>query len=778
MQITYPVSAVTPVKQEVSPRLSLEEIISNIRYFFGDASGTVRVRIGNIKGGSTSLVELADLPALLKEHELEKNSISYGFHDCGQSSEHVTKVYWVAIDLDKKPDFASRAQLELLRARFPGAVFIYSNGITLLYRLEGGMTWEESLKYAYQIAREAERVTGLSYDIGTHFTKDMQPARHAGHLFRAPAGFANRRNAPVEVHKPLIEGRNIVADAEGLNYELKVEKVEKPHRNEKAATFPKKKGVGAGSESEKHELCSARLSVRAQVLRKGGTVEQAAAKAAAEFGGSVEEVMKLYRRPGYEPKASASKKEGVSFFKDSTPVDQRGLQSSSRRFQWGFAWWHDFAHSLQGFWDVQRDANVAYLAALSFPEFQYFRTKFRGEFGSDWAAAMRQDVDRCFAKYYDKAALKKVSKRCIWEVQYALTVIQNGSAVAIGAASLSSYSDRQVKRALVELSKKGFVSASGEKRWKKWELTEAGRAAFFLVSPIGTYRWESGIDKVNLEAARVGYALKRFSSSRKVGGISIMTSKRWKTPVSCPTNDIQTMKKLTNEEKTERLAQRKAASAQRKAAAQEQKDRETCLEINNKVSDPILRKYYFEDPAGYRLIKSVYGRAWDLYFKSARAGKVIERPREFSWYLIDSCGERKNSILWRKRRAIARRQREKEEAKRAAATAAALGQPLPAKPTRTRSAKPKVTQPVSLNAYFASLPPRVPSATELALRQIPVIEIKANPDYKEPVRVNRVLEALKAQAAMPISAPAAETESKSQASCPQLADGVTVSHAS
>lgn len=132
----------------------------------------------------TRLFKVEQLPALLAQNPKSKISVSYASISGGQNDEHVKVVTAICIDLDPlEGQHASRAQIQTLQDRFPGAGVVWSNGVTLLYRIMP-MTWHQALPYAYQIAREAVKITGLEYDIATHFRKSGEPGLQRNHLFR------------------------------------------------------------------------------------------------------------------------------------------------------------------------------------------------------------------------------------------------------------------------------------------------------------------------------------------------------------------------------------------------------------------------------------------------------------------------------------------------------------------------------------------------------------------------------------------------------------------
>jgi len=198
--------------------------------FLPPPTARVRVRVGELlqvtyqphvlaapnhirlrEAGGTFLAPVADLVAIGKAYPKEKISVSLAAHIGGQTNRHVILVVAVGIDLDCRDGFATREQVDLLRSRFPGAGLIWSNGVTLFYLLESAgqvsnetavATWERALPAVYQIGREAERVSGLVYDLGCHLRDDANAAAHAGHLYRAPIGWASRRAAPPEFFPP------------------------------------------------------------------------------------------------------------------------------------------------------------------------------------------------------------------------------------------------------------------------------------------------------------------------------------------------------------------------------------------------------------------------------------------------------------------------------------------------------------------------------------------------------------------------------------------------
>ncbi|PTY04539.1 hypothetical protein DB347_17650 [Opitutaceae bacterium EW11] len=196
----------------------------------------VRVRVGNLnsvaflpptgvaervvsfrRGGGTFLARVQDLEAIASRYPHEKVSVSLAAYSNGQSQDCVVLVTAVAVDLDAPGSWATREMVELLRKRFPEAALIWSNGVTLLFpldrtpqthRCKAVQAWHDALPAAFQVGREAERLSGLTYDVGTHFCANGSPAEHAAHLFRAPFGWADRRKAVPEFFAPLSEDRS------------------------------------------------------------------------------------------------------------------------------------------------------------------------------------------------------------------------------------------------------------------------------------------------------------------------------------------------------------------------------------------------------------------------------------------------------------------------------------------------------------------------------------------------------------------------------------------
>ncbi len=190
-----------------------------ISNYLPPAGAIVRIRVeqpGAVRSPSW-LVPVAQLPHLAAANPRAKISVTYAALEGGEYDENVTEVTAVAIDLDVKPGHATAEQVTTLRERFPGAGCVWSNGVTLLYRLEG-LPWEIGLILAYQIAREAEATTGLGYDVTTHYKKDGTPGKQRNHLFRFAAGWASRRSAAVEFFEPIDPTRSLADDATGLNH--------------------------------------------------------------------------------------------------------------------------------------------------------------------------------------------------------------------------------------------------------------------------------------------------------------------------------------------------------------------------------------------------------------------------------------------------------------------------------------------------------------------------------------------------------------------------------
>jgi hypothetical protein len=129
-------------------------------------AGLVRVQLNTNK---TYLLPVSCLPSVAAKNPKKKIAVSYASFRGGQSYDHVREVTSVCIDLDvPKEEFVSREKVEALHRRFPRAALVVSHGVTLIYKLPRGLTWEASLTYAVPIGAEAEATFDLKYDVGTH----------------------------------------------------------------------------------------------------------------------------------------------------------------------------------------------------------------------------------------------------------------------------------------------------------------------------------------------------------------------------------------------------------------------------------------------------------------------------------------------------------------------------------------------------------------------------------------------------------------------------------
>ncbi|PTY04540.1 hypothetical protein DB347_17655 [Opitutaceae bacterium EW11] len=343
------------------------------------------------------------------------------------------------------------------------------------------------------------------------------------------------------------------------------------------------------------------LAIRFECLRKGGTVEEAAAIAAAELQMEATEVLALYRKDGFEPLPvfrKGARKEAPWRSTNENDYGVIGLKSSSRRFQRSKTWWANFAHSLQGFWDLRCDEQTALKGCLEFPELAPFVEQFRKECsvsGHDWLEEIRKDIHRCCERFANRGALAKVSEQCLRGVREALEKLESANAVAI--AKVAGYCVRQIKNALYELAKLGEVSRTGTAKGQKWSLTAKGRARL----PCNTVSMTCK-ERVDLS---VPFAFLLFAPGRV-----------WRKPQGCPRNHrpTRTMAQYRAEQ-----AARKAATAARRAEAKAVQTRQ-CIEQMD-ISDR-ARAFWSLDHGAFRRAHSTWaflkkqGRTsftWDHY---------------------------------------------------------------------------------------------------------------------------------------------------------------------
>lgn len=553
----------------------------------------------------TRLVLVDQLPQLAVANPRAKISVTYAALAGGENDEHVTTVTAVAIDLDVKPGHASLDQITILRERFPGSAIVWSNGATLLYRINT-MTWHQALPYAYQIAKEAQRITGLSYDIGTHYRKSGEPGKQRNHLFRYAGGWASRRNSVVEFFEPKDSSRSLVDDAVGLRH---------PPIQPPPPRQPSKKPTeisgdlfaecesGAGTTgSIDSGLCSTLLRHGRAAILEGKSLEQAAEIAAAATSQPVAEVKLLFARPGYRPGENIKKGTRRWWSTDAAAVGLLGLQSSSRRIQRTRTTLANFGHSLQSFWDVGCDPLLALEGVLRFPEFEVFRSWFRSEYGEDWGRAMWEDVSACHTKFGLRTGLAEVSKNTLHLVRQAL---EGSSLSASAIAKTVDRCLRQTKRALYQLQTEGHVVSQGKNRGLVWSLNRD-----IHMELGGTEKVMMGVD----------VALHRFPSKRQVGQRKLMELRVWKRPRGCPANTPGAMSRV----KAAAVARRKAAKredlASRRALEARVKDQGTVKEIQRLNLPPSTEQLLVQRPAFFRKIKGAWGYAWAQYRKGSARG--------------------------------------------------------------------------------------------------------------------------------------------------------------
>jgi len=573
------------------------------------------------KGGPvpTRLVRVNELPAIVAAHPKAKISITYAAMRGGQSHDHVAEEWSVCIDMD---GIATRADVERLQRRFPGAAAIFANGVSLLYRIPPGMAWEDAVRLCLQIGAEAETITQLHHD------RQTVVGRQRNHLFRYPGAWAHKREARVEWFEPLDSNRGLVEDAAGLAHVIPTGASKKPIKG----VSTKKTGGKKRAESVDTSNSSALLKARLAALRAGKTVAEAAAIAAASVGVPLAEAEALFNRPGYEPKPVIGREFTAA---DDADVGMVGLVSSSRVRQRHFSWWANFAHSLQSFWDVGRGAPVAFLGVTHFPELAIFVERFKAEFGKDWKKALWQDISRCYERFGERKGLRPVSKHCFDEVRAALA---QGPASAVELAKRSGFSDRQIKRAVKELAKKGEVTATGKKRWQKWALTQQAPQI------LSGHTEELKGKKVEMGCLGERHALP---------GCGPLPRKRVRRPAGCPQNTRRTRQQFN--------AERKAAATARKTAAAAAKDQKTCQEIRSLRLPAAVEAAWVSRPADFRLLKGNWAYRTKEYYSTPREKRRGDEPAPLAATLIKE---------WRYPCIV--RALKKKAAKRAARRASAL----------------------------------------------------------------------------------------------------------
>lgn len=560
----------------------------------------------------TRLVRVDDLALLAAKNPKAKISVTYAAMGDGQNEEHVDDVTSIAIDLDVKPGHASRDQIMALRERFPGAAIVWSNGATLLYRIHP-MTWHQALPFAYQIAKEAERITGLSYDIGTHFRKSGEPGKQRNHLFRYPAGWASRRNAPVEFFEPLNSNRSIIDDAVGLHHPPIQPPPPRPpsarNRDASGDLFAESESTSGSIDTT---LCSTLLRHGRAARREGKSIEQAAEFASVATGHPLAEVKLLFSRPGYIPGENIGKGTRRWWSKDAIEVGMIGLQSSSRRIQRSRTMLANFGHSLQSFWDAGCEPVLALEGVLRFPEFEAFRNWFRSEYGVDWGKAMWEDVEACHLKFGLRTGLALVSESTLRLVQQAL---EDRPLSAPAIAKITGRCLRQIKRALYQLRTGGSVIPQGKNKGKVWSLYR------------DTHKELD--ERKEKEGMGVEVALHRFPSERKVGQRALMELRAWKRPLGCPANTPGAMNRVKVAVAAQRKAVKKEAAASRRALEAQAKDENTIEEIQRLHLPTPTEQWLMKRPADYRQIKGAWGYALARHLDGMSPGKPPLPLREW-----------------------------------------------------------------------------------------------------------------------------------------------------
>lgn len=567
----------------------------------------------------TRLVRVDDLAQLAAKNPKAKISISYAAMLGGENDEHVTAVTSIAIDLDIKPGHASYDQIMALRERFAGAAIVWSNGATLLYRIHP-MTWHQALPFAYQIAKEAEKITGLGYDIGTHFRKSGEPGKQRNHLFRFPAGWASRRNAVVEFIEPRNSGRSIVEDAAGLHHPpIQPPPPRPPSTKRKDLSgdlFAESEVATNSSGSIDTTLCKALLGHGRAAILEGKSLEQAVEIAAAATGHPIAEVKLLFARPGYRPGEKIGKGTRHWWSKDAVDVGVIGLQSSSRRIQKTRTILANFGHSLQSFWDVGCDPLLALEGVFRFPEFEVFRNWFRSKHGENWNRAIWEDVSACHVKFGLRTGLAPVSKNTLHLVSQAL---ENGPVSAPAIAKTVGRCLRQIKRALYQLKVDKKVFSQGKNKAQVWSLYRDIHMEL-----------DEGNEKV-VTGVRVG--LHRFPGARKIGQRKLMELRTWKRPAGCPVNTPGAVAQVKAATTAQRKAAKKEAMAARRALDAQVKDRKSVEEIKGLKLPTATEQMLLQRPAIFRKMKGAWGYAWAKHKIAKRQRKA---PRSLAEWVMHS----------------------------------------------------------------------------------------------------------------------------------------------
>ena len=411
----------------------------------------------------------------------------------------------------------------------------------------------------------------------------------------------------------------LLSDAAGLNHPPPTfSKASRGGRSRSRAEG--KKTQGSISTAWVREI----LKVRFAVLRRGGSVSEAAAIGAVEAGKTVAEIRAIYDSPGFEPLPIFSSRKFTASNDDDLGVI--GLVSSSRVRQRTRSWWANFGHSLQGFWDVGRGPAVAVLGVLNFPELACFVDHFKAEFGAKWKEALKEDVDRCYQRFGQRQGLRPVSAYCLDRIRNSLA---SGAASAPVLAKRSHFSVKQTQRALYELARLGEVVGTGKNKGKKW-LSNASRI--------------SGHTEDIRRERRVRVNLGELTPQHHIPGSAPLLRRVQPRPIGCPPNQSGLTREAYNRQRREAAKARKAGELLAKNTKSENQIHELWL-------DDDCKSWWLGRLADYRLIRSAWGQAWVDHEKFGRAGS---RPLSLEVWLRKEWMDGESLLLPRIKRARAR----------------------------------------------------------------------------------------------------------------------------
>ncbi|PTY03690.1 hypothetical protein DB347_20875 [Opitutaceae bacterium EW11] len=448
------------------------------------------------RAGGTFLCLVSDLPQLAELYPQEKITASPASYLRGKSRKQnqnsgcVLRTYLVAIDIDFEGRVATDADVTRLRERFPGAILVHSNGVTLYYEIPSAMSWEASIGKAYQIGREIERlIEGAAYDVGTHFCKDGRAAAHDGHLFRLPCGYASRRNAVPTWYAPVDASAGLCSDSAGLNHHWYWADAETRPTPTTECGKGCRKSTGGSHAEDKVEIATMLTLARRHLVSRGivglevrdADVALAAEYVSNEMGIPLNRVQKVFSKKRYRPGRGLERKRGRRVF-----TWPRNLPEDPARYRYDHEWLPPqtkfdirtyFARLLVQCWTRSENAEQAEATVRNTPVFDAFIQYLKETFGpSRWEAALWEELVHLYEKYGREpfAGLGQVHRNCFAAVKAAL--LQLGAANVLQVTSYldadgaTAYCEKQVRRALKLMEAAGEVIISGSTRNKRWTL--------------------------------------------------------------------------------------------------------------------------------------------------------------------------------------------------------------------------------------------------------------------------------------------------------------------